>query len=305
MIAIHDSRSPIQAPLLSALLLFLLQPLAHAQRAPLRELQIDPTKSYIQLSGTATGVPLQEQAPGSLSNSVHGILRMAVSNSVIQFDPGTRLVVDTNGSWQPLPDGRPGTAPGCFGGAAESPLASAVVALRGVELLITSDPIPVEAGKFAASGLVFQFPTNSMGTFAYRVTGFLQYQDWFPLEGLATNGVAQLGEWTDSGQPTRIRIPLDATYRFELLSENDSTLRVQGMIEALEASTEPPEILSMGLVEGSFRVLLRGSPGGEVTIQRSVDLMTWESAGELTIPSSGEAMWSTPATGDRVFFRFL
>jgi len=305
MFPCHGSRFPLHATLLSALLMVLFQPLAHAQRAPLRELQIDSTKSYIRLSGTATGVPLQEQAPGSLSNSVHGVLRIAVSNSVIQFDPGTRVIADTNGSWQPLPDGRPGSAPGCFGGAAESPLAFAVVALRGVELLITSDPIPAEADRFVASGLLFQFPTNSVGSLAYRVTGFLQYQDWFPLEGLSTNGVAQLGEWTDSGQPARIRIPLDATYRFGLLNDDDSTLRVQGMIVASEASSGPPEILSMGVVEGSFRVFLRGTPGGTVSVQTSPDLMAWESAGELTIPSSGEATWSTPATGERVFFRFL
>jgi hypothetical protein len=61
----------------------------------------------------------------------------------------------------------------------------------------------------------------------------------------------------------------------------------------------------MGVVEGSFRVFLRGAPGGTVSIQTSSDLMVWDSAGELTIPSSGEAMWSTPATGGHVYFRFL
>jgi hypothetical protein len=116
--------------------------------------------------------------------------------------------------------------------------------------------------------------------------------------------VAQLGEWTDSGQPARIRIPLDATYRFGLLGDNDSTLRVQGVIVASEASSGPPEILSMGIVEGSFRVSLRGAPGRSVTLQTSSDLMTWDSVGELTMPSSGEAIWSTPATGEHVFFRF-
>ncbi|MFZ9853824.1 MAG: hypothetical protein ACO3I0_01810 [Limisphaerales bacterium] len=293
----------VHAILLSAALLSL-PPSALAQRVPLRELEIDPAQSHILLSGTATGVPLQEQAPGSLSNSVHGVLRIVVSDSTLQFDAGTRVIADTNGSWQPLPDGRPGSAPGCFGGAAESPLAFAVVALRGVELLITSDPIPVEADRFVASGLLFQFPTNSVGALAYRVTGFLQYQDWFPLEGLSTNGVAQLGEWTDSGQPARIRIPLDATYRFGLLNDNDSTLRVQGMIVASEASSGPPEILSMGIVEESFRVSLRGASGRPVTIQTSPDLMTWDSVGELMMPPSGEAVWSTPAIGEQFFFRF-
>ncbi len=293
----------IPAFLLSAMLLLHMP--AQAQRAPLRELQIDPNQSHIVLSGTATGVPLQEQAPGSLSNTVHGVLRIAVSNSVIQFDAGTRVIPDTNGSWQPLPDGRPGSAPGCFAGTAASPLASVVVALRGVELLITSDPIPVESDQFPASGLLFQFPTNSIGSLAYRVTGFLQYQDWFQLEGLATNGVAQLGEWTDSGQPARVRIPLDATYRFGLLSDDDSTLRVQGVIVASDASSVPPEIVSMGLIEGAFRVLLKGTPGGVVTVQKSTDMVVWDTAGELAIPSSGTAFWSTPATGDRLFFRFL
>ena len=293
----------IPAFLLSAMLLLHLP--AQAQRVPLRELQIDPQQSHIVLSGSATGVPLLEQAPGSLSNTVHGILRIVVSNSVIQFDPGSRIIAATNGSWQPLPDGRQGSAPGCFGGVAASPLASAVVALRGAELLALSDPIPVETGHFAASGLVFQFPTNSPGSLAFRVTGLLQYEDWFPLEGLATNGVAQLAEWADSGQPARVRIPLDASYRFGLLSDNDSTLRVQGVIVASEASTVPPEIVSMGVVEGAFQVLLRATAGGVVTVQQSTDMVVWDTAGEVAVPSSGTALWSTPATGKRFFFRFL
>jgi len=304
MIPFPGSLRFVSAFLLPTLLLLLHLP-AQAQRAPLRELQIDPTQSHIVLSGTATGVPLQEQAPGSLSNTVHGVLRIAVSNSVIQFDAGTRVIPDTNGSWQPLPDGRAGSAPGCFGGAAESPLAFAVIALRGVELLITSDPIPVESDHFKASGLLFQFPTDSIGLLSYRVTGFLQYQDGFQLEGLATNGVAQLGEWTDSGLPAQVRIPLDATYRFGLLSDNDSTLRVQGVIVATEASPVPPEIVSMGVVEGAFRVLLKGTPGGVVTVQQSTDMVVWETAGEVAVPSSETAFWSTPATGERYFFRFL
>lgn len=293
----------VPAFLLPTLLLLLHLP-AEAQRAPLRELQIDPKQSHIVLSGTATGVPLQEQAPGSLSNTVHGVLRIAVSNSLIQFDRDSRVIADTNGSWQPLPDGKPGAAPACFGGTAASPLASVVVALRGVELLITSDPIPVESDQFPASGLLFQFPTNSIGSLAYRVTGFLQYQDWFQLEGLATNGVAQLAEWADSGQPARVRIPLDATYRFGLLSDDDSTLRVQGVIVASEASSMLPEIVSIGVVEGAFRVLLKGTAGGVVTVQQSTDMVVWDTAGEVAVPSSGTASWSTPATGDRLLFRF-
>lgn len=303
MIPLPGPLLSVHAILFSAALLFQLP--AQAQRAPLRELQIDPTRSHILLSGTATGVPLQEQAPGSLSNSVHGVLRIAVSNSVIQFNPESRVMVDTNGSWQPLPDGKPGAAPACFGGTAASPLASAVVALRAAEFLVFSEPITVEAGKFVASGLVFQFPTHSAGTLSYRVTGFLQYEDWFPLEGLSTNGVAQLGEWMDSDPPTQIRIPLDATYQFELLSDNDSTLRVQGVIVAAEASSTPPEILSMGVVEGAFRVLLKGPPGNVVTVQSSPNMAVWESVGERTFPSSGQAFWSIPASGERVFFRFL
>ena len=302
MISIPGPLLSVQAFVLTATLL--IQMPAAAQRSPLRELQIDPRQSHIVLSGTATGVPILEQAPGSLSNTVHGVLRIAVSNSVIQFDPGSRMIAETNGSWQPLPDGRQGTAPGCFGAVAASPLASAVVALRGAELLVLSDPIPVETGHFAASGLLFQFPTNSAGSLAYRVTGLLQHEDWFQLEGLATNGVAQLAEWTDSGQPARVRIPLDATYRFGLLSDDDSTLRVQGLIVASEASSTPLGILSIGIVGGAFSVSLQGPPGGGFTVESSTDLVTWESVGDGTLPSSGLTTWSTPATGDRVFVRF-
>ena len=54
----------------------------------------------------------------------------------------------------------------------------------------------------------------------------------------------------------------------------------------------------------SFRFTVRGEPGRNVRIERSRDLVHWESAGEVPIPASGQTLIDPAATSEpKLFYR--
>ncbi len=95
----------------TVLLSFLAVMGAHASQV----FSIDPTRSFLAISGNVLGSELTSQGPGSLTTSLLGAVRFAADGGSIRFPGDSRIVAATNGSWQPLVDGSKGSAPASFG----------------------------------------------------------------------------------------------------------------------------------------------------------------------------------------------
>jgi hypothetical protein len=106
--------------------------------------------------------------------------------------------------------------------------------------------LPVNpAGEFPAGALAIRFQgTNSL--LDYRITGSLQQQGTRVLEGLLTNNLVAAGRLTAETNGLTLRLPVDATYRFQLdsdLGPVDFTTKFSGQIVAVAAAAPPaPEV---------------------------------------------------------------
>jgi len=63
---------------------------------------------------------------------------------------------------------------------------------------------------------------------------------------------------------------------------------------------------TLSLTADGFRFTIRGEPGRSVRIERSRDLVTWEFAGQVPIPASGQTLIDPAATTEpRLFYRAI
>ncbi|MFZ9854065.1 MAG: hypothetical protein ACO3I0_03020 [Limisphaerales bacterium] len=200
---------------------------------------IDPTRSSLTISGNVLGSELTAQGPGSLTTSLLGTVRLAADGGAIQFPGDSRIVATTNGSWQPLADGSKGSAPASFGGRIDIGLAAGDAGLRDVQLDLSSASLPLEAGRFDASRLVFAFDPGAKGSFAYDVTGLVTRHGVLPLAGSATNAPTTSATLAVSGTGQVLTIPINATFRSMLLTPDDTLLTLQGQLVAV-LDTVPP-----------------------------------------------------------------
>lgn len=204
------------------------------------EFQVDPDRSPIAVSGNLSSFPVREQAPGSLSSKLAGMLSVDVEASRLTFLEGPFVRVLENGSWEPKPDGEAGEAPACFGGRVSILIASALAAGRDMEFTLASSALELADGAFDAGALQFAFPIGGKAAFDYRVTGALTDSARVPLEGTATNASTLPGTLVTEGTVQTLTIPLDATYVFSLLAENDAEVRIEGTLVATRTLTATP-----------------------------------------------------------------
>jgi hypothetical protein len=265
---------------------------------------LDTNQSSITISGTVIGGAINSQGSGSLTTSFGGTIQIAVVTNTLQFIGQSRIVAETNGSWQPKADGTAGSEPADFGGQASvAGLASGVAALRDIQLDAISPAVNLTSGKFDSSSLTFLFPSNSPSTFAYNVSGLLPKHGSVVLTGYATNKVTALGSLATVGNQQVLTIPVDATFLLQLISPNDTVIRLQGQLVAAQNTQTPLRVNSLAIQNQSILLQWQGQPGDQFQIQSSTDLRAWMTNATIVTPPSGVYTWTGGVTGPVRFFR--
>jgi hypothetical protein len=264
---------------------------------------IDSTKSSVTISGTVAGGTITTQGTGSLTANVGGTIRATLSGANLLFPGQSVIAAQTNGSWQPLHDGSPGSAPADFGGKANLIIATGLAALRNIQLDVFAPPITVNGGTFDSSTLTFGFPTNASSSLDYNVSGLVSKSGSFLLTGYATNKVTALAALSTSGNQQTMTIPVDATFYFTLTSANDTVIRLQGQLVATQAVEGTFQV--QGLTVTGQEVLLQwqASAGEQVQIQSSTNLQAWATIATITAPASGLYTWTGSVSGPLDYFR--
>jgi len=171
-------------------------------RAEIVEFQIDPQQTHWSMRGAyfRDGQPqadLEPQFPGSEVTSLTGILRVNLTDTTIQFLPGSVLdAVLQPLPQQPGPNGAAGAAPADFGMAAPSlPLPIPVFAAREFSLGLNSPVIPLVAGQFRQDiqAVVNATIDYNLGTSAgaSKLINWSRGFDDDNAGSLTTNGLAQ------------------------------------------------------------------------------------------------------------------
>lgn len=266
---------------------------------------IDPQRSSIVLSGNVSGNALNPQGPGSLSNLLTGTLLLDVTPSTLRFTGGSLIDTTPNGNWAPLPGGGAGTAPADFAGTVSIIIVTAQAAVRNVLLDVTSPILPLTAGSFDASGMLFQFLTNSSGSLDYRVSGFAATSGSRLLDGLSTNGVITGASLTSSGGTLTLVLPVNATSTLTLISPNDTTLRLQGQLVATAPAGDVPLVVSVR-VEGTQIILEWPSSAGQnFSVETTQDFSAWIPASGTTVAGSNTTTWTSSLGAGSQFYRVV
>ena len=249
---------------------------------------LDATRSSITISGTVANGPMTEQGAGSLTAAIGGTLQVALAGATVQFTGQSQILAQNNGSWQPLADGTDGNAPADFGAQATVSIFSGVAALRALQLDATSPAINLSSGKFESTNLIFSFPSGALSSFAYNVTGLKHGA--IPLSGYATNKLTAQGSLATVGDQQTLTIPVDATFLLKLLSDGDTTIKLQGQLVALRTIQTAPASLAAGpwvTQPPTLTGVVRGDNG-----------LVSVSADGRTLFSSDGATWSGNSTAN-------
>jgi hypothetical protein len=277
----------------------------HAFTEPV-QFVIDDTRTQVSLSGTAAGLTVAEQGPGSLTTSFQGVVNAELTPDSIRFVGGGRIDGVINGDWSPQALGVAGTAPADFGAQASGGGISGTAALRDLLLDLESETVlPLSQGTFNADGLLFRFPEDAPSAFDYRVQVFIFVENGRELlAGYATNRIATAGSLTTEGSTQVLQIPIDATVSFELLDPGDSQLTIKGQLRATRELGVNPGIVigSVRFADGALIFEWSGAGDQPVRIESSTDWENWTTAANL---EAGITTWSVEPTGSASFFRVV
>jgi hypothetical protein len=264
---------------------------------------LDTNQSSITISGTVVGTTMQPQGTGSLTTSYAGTIQTAVTDATIQFIGQSLIQAQTNGSWQPLPDGSTGNAPADYGAQGTSPLGSGQAALRNVLFDVTSLLLNLTNNHFDSRNLTFFFPSNATSSIAYTVSGVVSKSGSKALAGYATNAVTTLATLSTVGNQQTLTIPVQAQYLLSLVTANDSTLNLQGQLVAVR-TVAPPLLLQPPAI-GSQTVTLQwqSAPGLQFQVQSSTDLVAWQTNAPNVTSATTNYSWTGPTSGTHQFFR--
>lgn len=264
---------------------------------------VDTNKTLVTLSGSALGSAFQEQGPGSMTIFFTGQLAANVVGNTIQFTEGSSLTALDSNSWQPKADGSDGSEPANFGASLALFFSSGKAAARKIQLAALSPVATVSDGQFDSSGLIFSFPTNSVSTFAYRVTGLLVQSGNIKLTGYATNKVTTMASLKTTGDQQVLTIPVDTQFLFKLVSDGDTILKLKGELVATRI-TQVPLVLQPIRVQNQVVTLhWTGIPDQAYQVEVSPDLGTWQKKATNIVFPTSDYTWTGPATATREFFR--
>jgi hypothetical protein len=269
---------------------------------------LDTNQSSLTVSGTVQGAAIAQQAPGSLTTKYAGTLQATQTGNTIQF-PGLSLITALNsGNWQPLADGSAGLAPANYG-ASISLVAGFVkvkAALRLLQLGISSQNITVISnGQFAATNLMFLFPSNSASSLAYQETGLANGSGSTALIGQSTNNSPAFATLSTTGNLQVLTIPVNTQFIFSTASSNDTILNVVGQLVAT-APTMPAvvPVLQPPTVQTQVVTLRWQAPAGQqFQVQSSTNFVTWQTNAVNVTSATTNYTWSGLDTAPRAFFR--
>jgi hypothetical protein len=266
---------------------------------------IDPTKTVVNITGKVLGSEFREQAPGSLAPKFGGTLNADVTATTLQLTGGSVIDALVNGEWTPKTGGVKGTEVGDFAGQATVLFGSQVTAAaRDVQFDATSGIIPLAAGKFDSSGVVFAFVTNASGRLDYRVEGIVAMADSKPLVGYSTNKITTAAELSGTGDTLRLVLPIDTTMGMKLLSDNDVTITLRGQIVAT-GKLNLPLALSFEVIGGQLRLTWTSTAGQSFRIESSRDLSQWTTRVAAQPSGGASTTWAVQASSALEFFRVV
>lgn len=277
---------------------------ANCLRAELATFTLDPSRSSVALSGSASGAALKPQGPGSLEAVYDGTLVLDVGPSEIRFVGGSRIAPRETGSWQPGPKGADGSAPASYGGKAQLGAGlfsiSAVAATRRILLdLVGGTPFPLQSGTFNAAGLGFQFVETNNPVLDYKTSGIANEKDGMALSGLATNQPAGMSTLVTEGTVQTLTLKVSATFVFELLLPDDSSLSLSGQLVATRVIPDAPPIVTIAPVSPGATSMTLSWPAG----------FKLQKATRLSNSAWGDTGVSSPAvisfSGDGEYFQVV
>lgn len=266
-------------------------------RAELATFTLDPARSSVTLSGSASGAALQAQGPGSLEAVYDGTVVLDVGPTEIRFVGGSRIAPREPNSWQPGPKGADGSAPASYGGKAQIGSGflsvSAVAATRRLLLdMLSPTPFALQSGSFSAEGLAFQFVETNNPVLDYKTSGLLSQRDGMALSGLATNRIAGASTLVTEGDVQTLTLKVSATYIFELLIPDDSSLSLSGQLVATRVvGAAPPSIVISPVAPGATSMTLSWPAGFKLQRATRLGNPDWGDTGKSSpavIPFSGD-----------------
>jgi hypothetical protein len=264
---------------------------------------LETNQSTVTISGSVVGGAISNQGPGSLTTRIGGSMQVSLTGNTIQFTGQSQIFAETNGNWQPMADGTAGSAPADFGGTASAGFASGVAALRNIQLDVISPTINISGGQFDSTNLTFLFPSNSLSSLAYNVSGLVSKHGSIALIGYATNKVTALGSLTTAGSQQVLTIPVDATFYLKVLSSSDTVIRLHGQLVAVQSAQAPLAVQSVAVQNQSIMIQWQASPGAQFQIQSSTNLGAWRTNTTVVTPASGSYTWTGAVSGPVQFFR--
>lgn len=262
---------------------------------------VDTNQSTITISGSVAGFTFAEQGAGSLTTAYGGTIQAAQTAGTIQFTGQSLIQAQNSGAWQPKSDGSTGSEPANYGALANAGFATAKAALRSLQFDVTSPVITVSGGQFDSRSLTFQFPAGAPSTLAYNA-GFLG-SGVKSLTGYATNKVTAVATLATAGSQQTLTIPVDATFLFTLLAQNDTTINVKGQLVAVRGAAAPLTIQSVGVANGTVTLQWQGAAGQQFRILSSTDLSAWQTNAANVTSATTAYTWSGPAAAAKQFFR--
>jgi hypothetical protein len=265
---------------------------------------VDTNQSSITISGSVVGGPITNQGPGSLTGAVGGTLHVALVGGTIQFTGQSQILAEINGNWQPNADGTAGSGPADFGGQANLGFESGFAALRNIQLDVISPVININGGQFDSTNLTFLFPSNSLSSLAYNVTGLVAKHGTLAMTGYATNKVTTLGKLATANNQQTLTIPVNATFYLTLLSPNDTVVTLQGQLVAVQGGGQAPlQVQSVSVQNQTITLQWSGPPGQQFQIQSTTNLGTWFTNQTGVSSASGTYAWTGAITGPVGFYR--
>lgn len=228
---------------------FLLAYLAAANSLRADTFVIDPLRSVLTLSGTATSygwsISSQTTTPNGLSTSFAGTIDATLGAGSITFN-NSAAAANLSGTYQPAIGGGPGTAPANYGPYWGGGPWSGYSALREVIGSLSSGPITLSGGNFDASQLLFSFLSGRLDRYitifpSGSMSGTQSLIGVSPMNGSGTGTLA-----TSAGIET-LTVPIDISFNVTMLDANDSTFRLRGNLVATSAVPEPSSYIFFGI----------------------------------------------------------
>ena len=266
------------------------------------------SNSSLFITGDVAGAPFTPQASGSLTTSYTGTIQVDLALPTITFTGNSSVVAQNNGTWQPLPGGASGSAPGNYGGNVNGGLFTAVAAVRNTVLDVTNSGSTIVTGAFPATDLTFFFPANATTAIDYRYTVIFSQPvgGTTPLNGGFPNANTNNVTLVIQGPEYVLTIPVDIS-GVEPTTVGDINYRLRGKFVAKAPAPAPPiplRITAFSLSGNQATIKIDTTTSQHFTILGSTNFTSWATNDQFTSASTNTTRVVTllaPVSSQRYF----